>query len=426
VVAHQPGIVRVASSSADAVPARGFSDAYQRQGAEGSCGGAQRRGDSPLLQARDGMRNRAADHTGMARVRRVRRWPPSKLATSTAAAWSSGSSTARVARTARNAVRPKLWNPRAPYCEIGQAQLSGVPWPFEGRSADRHRDVAGGLPGGRTQEDRGKRSPFPHVWPKLRHASARSRHRPSAIIQVLAGPWAVRHDGVYTAVRPMSSPHPQPRGIACNLSVNTAPPEREACTHTGGWRTSSGGGGPPRPGGAYRDAHVGPLSRRVSAGSWRCRNMSVRQALGGSCRHSANGLGGLRIAYNSCRNRHCPEVPRVGARPEWLADRQSEMLPVTTSTSVFPGCRRESPRERSLSTISRRLCILFTAAAGDAARHRCRSQASRRRDRVGAVLTHGRQHNLASSSPCPLVTAGRGQSARQDPLDRLPPGTFCR
>src|SRR5471032_863914 len=54
-----------------------------------------------------------------------------------------------------------------------------------------------------------------------------------------------------------------------------------------------------------------------------------------SCRTAA--LGGhvarcekcqhMHIAYNSCRNRHCPKCQGAAAR-EWLADREAELLPV--------------------------------------------------------------------------------------------------
>src|SRR5437764_11286995 len=61
-----------------------------------------------------------------------------------------------------------------------------------------------------------------------------------------------------------------------------------------------------------------------------------------SCRTSA--LGGhverceacmhTRIAYNSCRNRHCPKCQGAAAR-EWLADREAELLPVPYYHVVF-------------------------------------------------------------------------------------------
>ena len=79
-----------------------------------------------------------------------------------------------------------------------------------------------------------------------------------------------------------------------------------------------------RHGAAYRETHAGHLSRgqrRVMGAIETCRSA----ALGGHV-EQCNGCGELRIAYNSCRNRHCPKCQGL-ARAQWLADRQSELLP---------------------------------------------------------------------------------------------------
>ncbi len=47
-----------------------------------------------------------------------------------------------------------------------------------------------------------------------------------------------------------------------------------------------------------------------------------------------NDCGAARIAYNSCRNRHCPKCQGL-ARAQWLADRQAELLPVPYFHVVF-------------------------------------------------------------------------------------------
>src|SRR5258708_26563329 len=44
--------------------------------------------------------------------------------------------------------------------------------------------------------------------------------------------------------------------------------------------------------------------------------------------------GLVRIAYNSCRNRHCPKC-QGAARAAWLAERQDELLPVPYFHVVF-------------------------------------------------------------------------------------------
>lgn len=85
-------------------------------------------------------------------------------------------------------------------------------------------------------------------------------------------------------------------------------------------------------GAAYRDAHVGHLSRgqgRVMAAIEACRSA----ALGGHVEQCAD-CGKVRVAYNSCRNRHCPKCQGL-TRAAWLADRMAELLPVPYFHVVF-------------------------------------------------------------------------------------------
>ncbi len=56
-------------------------------------------------------------------------------------------------------------------------------------------------------------------------------------------------------------------------------------------------------------------------------------ALGGHS-EACDGCGLVRVAYNSCRNRHCPKCQGL-ARADWLADRQAELLPVPYFHVVF-------------------------------------------------------------------------------------------
>jgi hypothetical protein len=56
-------------------------------------------------------------------------------------------------------------------------------------------------------------------------------------------------------------------------------------------------------------------------------------ALGGHV-EGCTGCGHRRIAYNSCRNRHCPKCQGAAAR-EWLAARQADLLPVGYFHVVF-------------------------------------------------------------------------------------------
>ena len=80
---------------------------------------------------------------------------------------------------------------------------------------------------------------------------------------------------------------------------------------------------------ATNAGHLGRVERRVMSAIELCRTA----ALGGhveaceDCAHS-------RIAYNSCRNRHCPKCQGI-ARERWLAARQADLLPVPYFHVVF-------------------------------------------------------------------------------------------
>ena len=85
-------------------------------------------------------------------------------------------------------------------------------------------------------------------------------------------------------------------------------------------------------GAAWRAANAGHVSlgqMKVMSAIERCRTA----ALGGhvaqceDCDHTT-------IAYNSCRNRHCPKCQGAAAR-DWLADRERELLPVGYFHVVF-------------------------------------------------------------------------------------------
>ncbi len=87
-----------------------------------------------------------------------------------------------------------------------------------------------------------------------------------------------------------------------------------------------------RHGPAFRCDNAGRLSRgqlRVMGAIEACRTA----ALGGHVETCAD-CGLKRVAYNSCRNRHCPKCQSL-ARALWLDDRQSELLPVPYFHVVF-------------------------------------------------------------------------------------------
>ena len=85
-------------------------------------------------------------------------------------------------------------------------------------------------------------------------------------------------------------------------------------------------------GAAWRQANAGHVSLdqlKVMSAIERCRTA----ALGGhvarceDCDHTV-------IAYNSCRNRHCPKCQGAAAK-QWLAEREAELLPVGYFHVVF-------------------------------------------------------------------------------------------
>jgi len=85
-------------------------------------------------------------------------------------------------------------------------------------------------------------------------------------------------------------------------------------------------------GSAWREANAGHISLgalKVMSAIERCRTA----ALGGhvmrcdACEHTE-------IAYNSCRNRHCPKCQGAVAK-QWLAEREAELLPVPYFHVVF-------------------------------------------------------------------------------------------
>ena len=85
----------------------------------------------------------------------------------------------------------------------------------------------------------------------------------------------------------------------------------------------------------------GAAWRKANAGHVSLGQLKVMSAIE-SCRTAA--LGGhvarcedcayTQIAYNSCRNRHCPKCQGVAAKA-WLAEREAELLPVGYFHVVF-------------------------------------------------------------------------------------------
>ena len=85
----------------------------------------------------------------------------------------------------------------------------------------------------------------------------------------------------------------------------------------------------------------GPAWRKANAGCVSLGQLKVMSAIE-SCRTAALGGHVARcekcshtlIAYNSCRNRHCPKCQGAAAK-QWLAEREADLLPVPYYHVVF-------------------------------------------------------------------------------------------
>src|SRR5207245_2719013 len=83
-------------------------------------------------------------------------------------------------------------------------------------------------------------------------------------------------------------------------------------------------------GAAYRHAHaLSRAQRRAMQAIETCRTA----ALGGH-RETCDTCGAERLAYNSCRNRHCPKCQTL-AKERWLAARRAELLPIDYLRRAF-------------------------------------------------------------------------------------------
>jgi hypothetical protein len=106
---------------------------------------------------------------------------------------------------------------------------------------------------------------------------------------------------------------------------------------------------------AAQQSHLSQPQRRVMAAIEACRTA----ALGGH-RERCEDCGHIRVAFNSCRDRHCPKCQGL-ARAKWLTDRASELLPVQYFHVVFtvPRCLAAIALQNKSTVYD----ILFKAAA---------------------------------------------------------------
>ena len=165
-------------------------------------------------------------------------------------------------------------------------------------------------------------------------------------------------------------------------------------------------------GAVWRRANVGHVSieqMKVMSAIERCRTA----ALGGHVAR-CEGCAHTVIAYNSCRNRHCPKCQGAAAA-EWLAAREADLLPVGYFHVVFtlPAAIADIAYQNKAVVYD----ILFTASAATMTDHRGRSQAPRRPHRHHLGAPH---LGLGADppSPCPHDRAGRRHLPRWQQMDR--------
>jgi hypothetical protein len=118
------------------------------------------------------------------------------------------------------------------------------------------------------------------------------------------------------------------------------------------------------------------------------------------------------IAYNSCRNRHCPKCQGAAAT-EWLAAREADLLPVAYFHVVFtlPAAIADIAYQNK----GRHLRHPVHGLGRDHDRHRGRSQASRSPHRHHLGTSHLGLGDDAPS-PCAHDRAGRRHLARRQAM----------
>ena len=163
-------------------------------------------------------------------------------------------------------------------------------------------------------------------------------------------------------------------------------------------------------GAAWRDANRGHVSLgqlKVMSAIESCRTA----ALGGHVARCENdACGHTTIAYNSCRNRHCPKCQGAAAR-EWMAAREAELLPVPYFHVVFtlPAAIGDIAYQNKAVIYD----LLFKASAETMLTIAADPEASRRQDRHHRGAAHLGLGDDASSARA-HDRAGRRHLARME------------
>ena len=158
---------------------------------------------------------------------------------------------------------------------------------------------------------------------------------------------------------------------------------------------------------------MGRVERRVISAITACRTA----ALGGHVEQCAD-CGATRIAYNSCRNRHCPKCQGRRA-PNGLPHARPSCCRcrISTSSSPLPAPIAEIAFQNKAVVYD----ILFRTAAETLRTIAADPEASRRRDRLPRRAAH-LGPEPAPPSACPLRRARRRSVARRQRVGRLPAG----
>ena len=165
---------------------------------------------------------------------------------------------------------------------------------------------------------------------------------------------------------------------------------------------------------AANEAHLSLSQRRVMTAIEVCRTA----ALGGHVERCEN-CARARIAYNSCRNRHCPKCQWPAAQA-WLAAREAELLPVAYFHVVFtlPAAISAIAYQNKAKVYG----LLFTAAAETLTAIAADPEHLGADIGITAVLPLGPEP--PSPSPCACIVPGGGVSPDGKRWIACKPGFF--
>ena len=152
----------------------------------------------------------------------------------------------------------------------------------------------------------------------------------------------------------------------------------------------------------------------------RCRpsRRAAPLALGGH-RQTCDTCGAERIAYNSCRNRHCPKCQTL-AKERWLAARRAELLPVEYFHVVFTLPRGLNALAQGNPRVV--YSLLFRAAAAATLTTFARDPRHLGGDLGGTAILHTWGQNLSQHLHLHCIVTGGALTADGACWIAAPPG----